>query len=420
MAAGHASDIEARATGKGWVVVGALFLMLGIVITARNSLGLLMPFLKDDLGWSYGLVSSAGAVMLTTMAVVAPLAGMMLDRHGPRLVYALGMSLAAVAFVLSASMSEPWQLVLFYGIVGGAGFAAISPSLVSTTVASHFDRGLGLATGVATSGSTAGQLALMPLLAVLIGAFGWRSSLWIAAAAIVATAIAVHLLIGPREAPGGSVRPASHRGSGLGFRAVLSGLARQRTFWLLAGGFAICGFTTAGVIKIHLIPYAVACGFPPLESATAYGVMSAFSLAGMIAFGHLSDRFHRPALLASIYFMRALTFLVLLQIAGSSTLLFAFAVLFGIFDYATFPIVASLVASHIGRHIMGFTMGLIFAAHSLGGAAGTFLGGYLFELFARYDWVWFVSFGLALIAAALTVLIRENRGGSPAPAPAGA
>lgn len=420
MAAGHASDIEARATGKGWVVVGALFLMLGIVITARNSLGLLMPFLKEDLGWSYGLVSSAGAVMLTTMAVVAPLAGMMLDRHGPRLVYALGMSLAAIAFALSASMSEPWQLVLFYGIVGGAGFAAISPSLVSTTVASRFDRSLGLATGVATSGSTAGQLALMPLLAVSIGAFGWRSSLWIAAAAIVATAIAVHLLIGPRESPGGFDRPASHRGSGLGFRAVLSGLARQRTFWLLAGGFAICGFTTAGVIKIHLIPYAVACGFPLLESATAYGVMSAFSLAGMIAFGHLSDRFHRPALLASIYFMRALTFLVLLQIAGSSTLLFAFAVLFGIFDYATFPIVASLVASHIGRHIMGFTMGLIFAAHSLGGAAGTFLGGYLFELFARYDWVWFVSFGLALLAAALTVLIRENRGGSPAPAPAGA
>ena len=69
---------------------------------------------------------------------------------------------------------------------------------------------------------------------------------------------------------------------------------------------------------------------------------------------------------------------------------------------------------------MGFTMGLIFAAHSLGGAAGTFLGGYLFELFARYDWVWFVSFGLALLAAALTVLIRENRGGSPAPAPAAA
>ena len=394
--------------------------MLGIVITARNSIGLLMPYLKEDLGWSYGLVSTAGAVMLTTMAVVAPVAGMMIDRHGPRTIYAIGMSLAAIAFGLASVMSEPWQLVLFIGIVGGVGFAAISPALVSTTVAAYFDRGLGLATGVAISGSTAGQIALMPLLAVLIGLFGWRLSLLIAAAAIVATAIVVNLLVGRREGVVGSARRGPDRGSRSRFRAVLSGLARQRTFWLLAGGFAICGFTTGGVIKIHLIPYAVACGFPPLESAAAYGVMSAFSLAGMIGFGHLSDRFHRPALLASIYFMRALTFLVLLQITGSSPLLFTFAVLFGTFDYATFPIVASLVASHMGRHIMGFTMGLIFAAHSLGAAAGSFLGGHLFELFARYDWVWVMSFALALVAAALTILIRENRGGSPALAPAGA
>ena len=410
--------METRSPRKGWVVVGALFLMLGIVITARNSIGLLMPFLKEDLGWSYGLVSSAGAVMLTTMALVAPLAGMMLDRHGPRAVYAIGMALAALGVGLAAFMSEPWQLVLFIGIIGGAGFAAISPSLVSTTVAANFDRGLGLATGIATSGSTAGQIALMPLLAVLIGLFGWRSSLLIAAAAVATTAIAVNLLIGRRQAP--AARPEPDRTARRGFLAVFRELARRPIFWLLAGGFAICGFTTAGVVKIHLIPYAVTCGFPPLEGAAAYGVLSAFSLAGMIAFGHLSDRFHRPALLALIYFMRALTFLILMQIAGSSPLLFAFAVLFGSFDYATFPIVASLVASHIGRHIMGFTMGLIFASHSLGAAAGSFLGGHLFELFARYDWVWMVSFMLALLAAFLSILIRENRGGSPALAAAGA
>ena len=420
MAAVRSSDIEARSARKGWVVVCALFLMLGIAIAARNSIGLLMPYLKEDLGWSYGLVSTAGAVMLTTMALVAPAAGLAIDRHGPRTVYAIGMSLAAIAIGLASAMSEPWQLVLFIGIVGGAGFAAISPSLVSTTVAAHFDRGLGLATGVAVSGSTAGQIALMPLLALLIGLYGWRSSLLMAAAAIAVTAIAVNLLIGRRDTAAGPARTGPDRGSRPRFRAVLSGLSRQRTFWLLAGGFAICGFTTGGVIKIHLIPYAVSCGFPPLESATAYGVMSAFSLAGMIAFGHLSDRFHRPSLLAAIYFMRALTFLVLMQISGSSPLLFAFAVLFGIFDYASFPIVASLVASHIGRHIMGFTMGLIFASHSLGAAAGSFLGGYLFEMFARYDWVWIVSFGFALAAAFLSILVRENRGGGPALAPAGA
>ena len=43
---------------------------------------------------------------------------------------------------------------------------------------------------------------------------------------------------------------------------------------------------------------------------------------------------------------------------------------------------------------------------------GSFMGGYLYDLFAQYDWVWIVSVGLALIAACLTMLIRENREGN--------
>lgn len=401
---------------KGWVVVCTLFLMLGIVITGRNSIGLMMPFWKDDLGWSYGFVSTAGAIMMTVMAAVAPAAGLVLDRFGARAIYAAGMSFIGTAFILCSYMTEPWQLVALFSVMGGIGFAVVSPSIVSSTVARYFDTRLGLATSIATSGSTGGQLALMPLLGLAVIAVGWRASFVAVGLAILATAIIVPVLIGkePRK-------PSSGRaGTGWALASTFAHLRRDRTFWLLTGGFFICGFTTVGVIKVHLIPYAVSCGFPPLQSAVAYGVMSFFSMAGMIAYGYLADRLHRPALLASIYFLRALTFILLMQITGSQATLFIFAILFGIFDYASFPIVVSLVASHIGRHIMGVTMGLIFAAHSLGGALGSFMGGYLFDLFARYDWVWIVSIAMALLAALLTTLIRENRTPETATAPEGA
>lgn len=390
---------------KGWIVVGALFVMLGIVITARNSLGLMMPFWQADLGWSYGFVSTAGAAMLVVMAIGAPVAGLILDRVGARGVYATGMSFVGVAFILCSFMTEPWHLFALFSVVGGIGFAAISPSLVSTSVAQYFDRKIGLATSVATSGSTGGQLALMPFFAILVTAIGWRQSFVAVGVTILVAMIAVQFLI--RD--GAGQRRSSGAAATTSLAVTLRQLGGDRTFWLLSGGFFICGFTTAGVIKIHLIPYAVSCGFPPLQSATAYGVMSFFSLVGMIGYGYLSDRFHRPMLLASIYFMRALTFILLMHITGNTPALFIFATLFGIFDYATFPIVASLVASHIGRHIMGITMGLIFAGHSLGGALGSFMGGYLFEMFARYDWVWVISVGLAALAGFLTVLIAENR-----------
>jgi MFS family permease len=405
---------EPDSSRKGWTVAGALFVMLGIVITGRNSLGLMMPFWKQDLGWSYGFVATAGAVMLTVMAVVAPAGGVLLDRFGARAVYATGMTLIGVAFIACSFMTEPWHLIALFSVLGGAGFGVISPALVSATVAGYFQTRVGLATSIAGSGSTGGQLALMPLLGLMVVSFTWRPSFLALGIAVLATALVVQFLI--RDTSGRGRAGRGHTGGTL--RPNLRRLAHDRTFWLLAGGFFICGFTTAGVIKIHLIPYAVTCGFPPLEGATAYGVLSFFSMVGMIGYGYLADRVNRPLLLTSIYFMRALTFILLMQIAGSQTALFTFAILFGLFDYATFPVLASLVASHIGRHIMGLTMGLIFAGHSLGGAAGSFMGGYLFDLYARYDWVWIVSVGLAVLAGLMSALIIESRPGATAPAPA--
>jgi len=386
---------------KGWIVAGALFVMLGVTITGRNSLGLMMPFWKQDLGWSYGFVATAGAIMLTVMAVVAPAGGVLLDRFGARAVYATGMTLIGVAFIACSFMTEPWQLIALFSVLGGAGFAVISPALVSATVTGYFHTRVGLATSIAGSGSTGGQLALMPLLGLMVVGLTWRPSFLALGIAVLATALVVQFLI--RDTSG---RGRANKGHAQGaFRPGLRHLAGERTFWLLAGGFFLCGFTTAGVVKIHLIPYAVACGFPPLQGSLAYGVLSFFSMVGMIGYGYLADRVNRPLLLASIYFMRALTFILLMQIAGSQTTLFAFAILFGLFDYATFPVLASIVASHIGHRIMGLTMGLIFAGHSLGAAVGSFTGGYLFDLYARYDWVWIISVALAALAGLLSSMI---------------
>lgn len=407
------SETETENSRKGWMVVGALFMMLGIVVTARNSIGLMIPFWTEEFdGWTNGFISTAAATMMTVMALIAPGAGLLIDRFGARMIYRIGMGLIGVALIVCSFMTEKWELFAFYSVMGGIGFAVVSPSIVSSTVAQYFETRLGLATSVATSGSTGGQLALMPLLGVLVVTTGWRPTFVALGVTILVAAVVVPWMIGERPR---SSR-AMNAGDGWALRATLSQLGRDRTFWLLTAGFFICGFTTAGVVKIHLIPYAVSCGFPPVESAVAYGVMSFFSMVGMITYGYLSDRLHRPYLLASIYFLRALTFILLMQITGSSTTLFVFAVLFGIFDYGTFPIVASLVATHIGRRIMGVTMGLIFASHSLGAAAGTYMGGYLFDLFARYDWVWIISIGLAGAAALITIFIVENR--TPAPDPA--
>jgi predicted MFS family arabinose efflux permease len=63
----------------------------------------------------------------------------------------------------------------------------------------------------------------------------------------------------------------------------------------------------------------------------------------------------------------------------------------------------------LGLKIMGLAMGLISGGHALGGAVGAFLGGYLFDLFARYTEMWWVAFGTAILAGVMVFMLRENR-----------
>ena len=121
-------------------------------------------------------------------------------------------------------------------------------------------------------------------------------------------------------------------------------------------------------------------------------------------------------MLAVIYGVRALAFVLLMYVAADIALLFAFAVLFGLVDLATAPVTVSLVVSHLGRRIMGLTMGLIAGGHALGAAAGAYAGGVLFDLAGHYDWVWILALGLSLTAALISLAIRETRGGAGQPA----
>ena len=404
-----------RSNRQGWIVVAVLFLVLSLVMLARTTIGLLIPTWEQELGWGRTFISTGGAVMLVVMAMCSPLAGYALDRIGARLVNVAGLTIITLAMLLTAGMSAGWHYIVIFGIVGGLGFSMISAPLIGTVVSLYFSENRGLATGIASSGATAGQLVLMPLLAISVATIGWRPSYLIIAALLTATALLTWKLIQRR----GTVRlEPDHAAAGQTVRSNLRFLVHSRSFWLLGLGYVVCGFTTIGAIRIHFLPYAAACGFPPVQSATAFGVLAAFSAIGMIGYGALSDRFHRPLLLASVYFLRAFCFLLLMYIAGDTPLLFIFATLFGIFDFATFPIVANIVATHIGLRIMGLTMGLLFAFHSVGGALGSFIGGWMFDALAQYDWMWILSFGLSLSAAFLSLFIPETRGRAMTPAPA--
>lgn len=405
-----------RTNPRGWAIVLFIFLALGMVFSARSALGLIMPTWEQDLGWDRTFISSGGSIVLVFMTLISPLAGNLLDRIGPRPVVAGALLCVGASISSTSLMTQPWQFILLFCVIGGLGYGSLAAPQASATIAQIFAEHRGLATGIATSGASGGLLLMIPLLALLVEWAGWRAAFAGFGIFIMALAPVAWLLITPASR---SV-PNAAGGGEAALTARLGLICGNTTFWLLFFGFVLCGFTTSGVIEVHLIPYAMSCGYPRIESATALGVLSGANMCGMILAGYLADKVNRPLLLGAIYFFRALSFLILMQITGNPELLFLFAIMFGIFDYSTMPVLASLVSTHIGVRVMGLTLGLLFGGHSAGAAAGAFIGGYVFDNFQSYDWVWIVSIGLAFLAAVLSWLIRETRGEESAATPVAA
>ena len=82
-------------------------------------------------------------------------------------------------------------------------------------------------------------------------------------------------------------------------------------FWLLFGSFAVCGFSTNGLVATHLIPYCMDHGIPEVSAASLLAAMGVFDLIGTTVSGWLTDRYNPRVLLFWYYGLRGLSLLVL-------------------------------------------------------------------------------------------------------------
>lgn len=388
------------------LIIGLSFVALALTFSARAALGLVMPVLEQELGWTRTFTSGAAAVALLVMAIIAPFGGRLVDKQGARAILLVGLGALATGCFLVGVTANPIAFLLAFSGIAAVGFGLVATHVVSTAVEQEVTHHTGLATGIATSGSTGGQFVFVPLLALLISTYDWRM-------AFVALGIGTLVIMGCvyRWFPSHNQKASSQIASEDPHTSIWQDLGRilkLPAFQILFWSYFICGYTTSGVIETHFLPYAAFCGFGPVPSATAYGLLSAINLVGMILAGWLTDKMSRPLLLGMIYLIRGLTFIILINVGTSFETLIFFSILFGLVDYSTVPVTASLVATHIGKGVMGLAFGLISAGHQVGAALGAYFGGLLYDLYLQYDWVWWSSVWLAMFAGILVFLIRDT------------
>lgn len=395
-----------------WLVGAVTFGVILVSAGVRAAPGALILPLEAEFGWSRASISLAVALSTLTYGLTAPFAGRFIDRFGPRRVAVGGAALIAAGLFPIVLMTAMWQLLLFWGLVVGSGIGGVGGVLGATVATRWFRAHRGMAVGVFAAAMSMGQLIFLPSLVALTLTATWRTAVMVLAIAVVVAAIPALIVLRDRPSDVG-LRPYGDDGSGAAAEAerveqaqgrTLTQAARTGDFWLLAGSFFVCGFTTTGLIGTHLLPDAVDHGFSEVTAASALGLMGLMNIVGTLSSGWLTDRYDNRKLLAAYYTLRALS-IALLPVVLAVPELFAFAIIYGLDWIATVPPTTNLTVRIFGRANMGTIYGTILCSHMIGAALGAYLGGVAHDALGDYTAMFLAAGMLGVVAAAMSLRI---------------
>jgi MFS family permease len=393
-----------------------------------------VPF-EDEFGWGRAATSLAVSVNLVFYGVTAPFATALMERFGVRNIVAGAMGLIALGTGLTVFMNQSWQLVLLWGVFVGLGAGSTALVLAALIANRWFAHRRGLVLGILGTAFATGQLVFLPLIARTIDLHGWRWASLAISGLCVLTIPLVLLVIRDRPSDVG-LRPYGATGeptaeelsrntTGSGWRAAgtavttLKSAATTRAFWLLAGTFFVCGWTTNGIISTHFVPAMHDHGMGPTTAASLLAVVGIFDIIGTIGSGWLTDRFNPRLLLFFYYGLRGIALIALPIIIGPDVEppLIVVMILFGLDWVATVPPTATLCRQIYGVEAGAVVFGWVFAAHMVGAAVAATVSGAMRDMSGDYLSAWLVAGGLALLAGLACLAIPKavpNRSTQPA------
>ena len=381
----------------GWVIVGAGALMGCVAIGAMFSLAVFLQPMSDATGWSRTGISSAMTLDFLTMGIAAFGWGALTDRFGPRIVVLSGAILLGLGLALASRATSLLEFQIIYGVVVGVAAGAVFAPMIAT-VTGWFEERRGLAVSLVSAGMGVAPMTVSPFASWLIASYDWRTALL--AIAIMSWVLLVPAALLVRRPP-----PARSAAAGMpaegGEGMTVAQALRSPQFIVLAVTFFFCCAAHSGPI-FHTVSYALTCGLSAMTAVTIYSVEGLAGLGGRILFGLLGDRFGAR---------RIVVLGLMVQALGAGGYYFtreigefyAVAILFGMAYGGVMPLYAVIAREYFPMRIMGTVFGAAAMISSLGMALGPAVGGWIFDTFNGYGFLYIASFGMGIAAVAMAL-----------------
>lgn len=392
------------------ILIGAS-VMLTLSMGLRQSLGLFMQPLTQDIRISVSDFTLALAVQNLAWGFLQPLAGALTVRYGFRAVMVVGSLLYVAGLALMAGANGLLSVMIGGGVLIGMSLActaaAIAMSVAARAVPAYVrSTVLGLVSGVGSLGA----LLSAPIGQILNEGYGWRMGL--------VGFMVLSLLMIPAAWYAGRVdriplpKPADdaidHASAAVATKMAFS----NASFVVMTGAYFVCGMQLV-FLTTHLPSYLAICGMDPMLSAQTLGMIGGFNVLGSIFFGWAGQRWNKLALLGGIYILRSLALAWYFTLPPTPATTLLFGAIMGFLWMGVGPLVAGAVAEMFGLKWQAMIQGLAFMSHQVGSFLGAYGGGVLYDALGSYTMAWRIGVALGLAGGIIQVAFALIRPGQP-------
>lgn len=389
----------------GWTIVGAGIVITCIGFGAMLSLSIFLQPMSEAMGWSRTGISTAALLTWLCMGVGTFLWGALSDRIGTRAVVLSGGVLLGLGLVTASQAVTLGQFQVLFGVLVGVATGSFYVPMTATTTR-WFTRHRSLAVALVSAGISLGSAVVGPLARWMITSYDWRTAMLVVGELAWLLIIPAAFFVREPPAPPLSAGTAATAGAdGREFTAAQA--LRTPQFAAIALAYFACCAAHSGPI-FHMVTHAIDHGITAMAATTVLSVAALASLGGKIICGLVADRVGAKRTLVVGLAIQAVA-VSLYVFTGNLVSFYALALMFGFAYGGVMPLYAILVREYFGARIMGTAFGAVAFVSTLGMALGPLAGGWLYDTFGSYFWLYMGSFGIGLGAVAVAVTFRPPR-----------
>lgn len=412
------------ARNYGWVVVAAGAAITCMAMGAMFALPVYLEPIARETGWTHAGISMAMTIGFIVMGVAGFGWGTLSDRIGARPVLLAASGLLVAGLALASQSRDLLVFQLAYGgLVGASGGAFFAPIMAATV--GWFDKHRSLAVSLVSVGGGVAPMVVTPFASQLITSIGWRAAMLTIAIAAVAVLVPASLLIRrpPLETEPAPLMANAAPSAPLQTQRSLAWQSlRTPQFIVLAATFFLCCAAHSGPI-FHTVSYAMLCGATLTGATLIYSIEGVAGLFGRVIFGVAADRFGVRRVIVAGLALQAIGIFAYIYLTQLQHFYMLAAVL-GLAYGGVMPLYSVLAREYFSPRVMGTVLGAATMTSSIGMAFGPIGGGWLYDTYGTYHWLYIASAAVGLAAAAMALAFpppASSRGqgdDTPLPQPA--